>query len=242
MRYINQLELLQTMLQRKPLDSKRLLADVNRQEVIQALKRSKAGLPKPIKVTNAPMEERRRSRLPPRDKERLRDIYRRVQQCPQDVLPELLTLLERHPDVPAVYNYLAIAYASVDQKDKYFETLLETTQRFPDYLFGKTALVEYYLSQHQHRKVPQILDGKFELWQHYPTAEVFHVSEARSFLCAIGSYFAHVNNLGRALYHYFVLTDIGPNHPATKRVGDEIILKAVQNVNRTFFKRRGRRR
>ena len=230
------------MIQRKPLDSKRLLADVNRQEVTQALERSKAGLPKPIVVSNAPKEERRRSRMPRRDKERLLDIHERVQQCPQDVLAELLTLLELHPDVPAIYNCLAIAYASVDQKDKYFETLLETTRRFPDYLFGKTALAEYYLNQFQHRKVPQILDGKLELWQHYPKAEVFHVSEARAFLSVVGSYFARVNNIGRALYHYFVLTDIAPDHAAVKRVGDEIILKAVQNVNRMFFKKRGRRR
>jgi hypothetical protein len=38
------------------------------------------------------------------------------------------------------------------------------------------------------------------------------------------------------------LTDIDPDHPATKKVGDEIILKEIDNVGKTFFKRTSRRK
>ncbi|MDI6792756.1 MAG: hypothetical protein QME81_07825 [bacterium] len=137
-------------------------------------------------------------------------------------------------------NTIGIAYVYSHQEHKYFETILETTERFPEYLFGKTCLVEYYLNHHEHQKVPKILDGKFELWQHYPTVEMFHVSEVRSFFNVVGIYFARVNKIARALYHYSILADIDPDHPATKRVGDEIILKEIDHLSRKFSKRQSR--
>jgi hypothetical protein len=242
MRYINQPKLIQTLIERKTPDSKTLLTDVNHEAVIRALKRSKDGLPKPVSFTSAAMEEENLAKMPLRDKERLWDIYDRVREAPSEVLPELLTLQRQYPDVPAIYNYIGLAYFYNHQDRKYFETLLETTERFPEYLFGKTSLAEYYLNNNEHHKVPKILDGKFELSLHYPTVDMFHVSEVRSFFSVVGTYFARVNNLARALYHYRVLTDIAPDHPATKKVGDEIILKEIDNLNRTFSKRRSRRK
>ncbi len=241
MKYINQSKLLQTLMAQKTPDSKTLLADVDYEAVIQALKRSKNGLPKPVKYTTEQMEEEQRSKMSRRDKERLQNIYGRIQYTPKDVIPELLTLLQRYPNVPAIYNYLGIAYICNQQEDKHFELLFETTKRFPMYLFGKTSLAEYYLTHSEHRKVPEALDGKFELWQHYPTAEVFHVSEVRSFFCVTGSYFARANNFARALYLYHLLMDIVPDHPTAKRVGDEIILKEIDNINRVVSKNADKR-
>ncbi len=236
MSYINQLTFIRTVIERKPLDSKILLADVKHEAVIRALKRSKDGLPRPVKFTNAPMEETHLAQMPLRDKEHIWDIYDRIRDVPEDVLPELLRLRQRYPDVPVIYNYLGIAYIYSHQEDKYLETLLETRERFPEYLFGKTSLAEYYLNHQEHRKVRDVFEGKFELWQHYPTVTIFHVSEVRSFFSVVGSYFARKNNLARALYHYGILADIVPDHPATKRLGDEIILKEMDNWERRFSK------
>jgi hypothetical protein len=241
MSYINQFTLIQTLMERKTPDSKTLLADVKREAVIRALKRSKGGLPKPITFTNAPMEEEQLALMPLCDKERLWDLYDRLRDAPEEVLPGLLRLRQHYPNVPAIYNYLGIAYIYSQQEEKYFETLLETTEKFPTYLFGKTSLAEYYLNHHNHRKVRDIFQGKFELWQHYPTVELFHVSEVRSFWSVVGVYFARINHLARALYHYCLLQDIVPDHPATKRVGDEILLKEIDHLNRTFSKKRSRR-
>ncbi len=242
MGYINQLKLIQTIVERKPPDSKALLADINHKTVVRDLKRSKDGLPTPITLTNAPMEEENLAKMPRRDKERLWRIYDRVREVPEEVLPKLLKLQRRYPDVPVIYNYIGLAYVYSHQEGKYFEVLFETVERFPEYLFGKTSLVEYHLNNDEHQKVPKVLDGKFELWQHYPTVDMFHISEVRSFFSVVGTYFARVNNLARALYHYHILTEIAPDHAATKKVGDEIILKEISNLRQTFPKKGGRRK
>ncbi len=242
MRYINQFKLIQTMLQGTLPDSKALLADVDHEAVIQALKRSKDGLPMQVTFTNAPMEEENLAKMPRRDKERLWRLYDRVREAPEEALPKLLKLQQRYPNVPAIYNYIGLAYFYSRQADKYLEALHETVERFPDYLFGKISLIEYYLHNDQHQKVPEILEGKFELPLHYPTVDMFHISEVRAFFSVVGVYFARVNNLTRTLYHYGVLTQFAPDHPATKKVGDEIILKEISNLRRTFSKKGSKRK
>lgn len=244
MSYINQYTLIQTMVERKPPDSQKLLADVKCEAVFRALERSKSGVPQPVQFTNEPMEEEHFAQMPRRDKEQIWAIYDRVKETPHEVIPELLALRRRYPNVPIIYNYLGIAYSYSGQKAQYVETLLETTDRFPTYLFGKTSLAEYYLNQQQHRKVKEVFEGKFELREHYPTTTLFHVSEVRSFFSVVGSYYARVNNLARALYQYCILADIEPDHPATKRLGDEIILKEINNLSRKMSqntRKRGRR-
>jgi hypothetical protein len=241
MSYINQYKLIQTMVERRPPDSQQLLADVKRAAVLRALERSKDGVPRPVTFTNEPMEEEQLAKMPRRHKKRLWAIYDRVRETPREVIPELLKLRRQYPNVPVIYNYLGIAYISSGQEIRYLETLLETTARFPTYLFGKTSLAEYYLNHQQHRKVKEVFEGKFELWQHYPTTTIFHVSEVRSFFSVVGSYFARANNLARALYHYCILADVEPDHPATKRLGDEIILKEIDKLSRKMLRNTGKR-
>ena len=232
MSYIDQFRLIQTVLERKPPNSKELLADVNYDAVLRALERSKDGVPEPVAFTNMPMEEEHFAKMPPRQKRRFQAVCESVNENPRQAIAELLKLRQKYPNVPAIQNYLGSAYLYSGQEDLRYETLLETVERFPTYLFGKTALSEYYLHRQQHRKVKYIFEGKFELRHHYPTRDIFHVSEVRSFFCVIGSYFARTNNLSRALHHYSILADVEPDHPATKRLGDEIVRKEIERLSR----------
>jgi len=170
MGYINQFALMQTLFEGKAPDSKALLADVDFKAVARALERSKDGLPKPIRFTDEPIEEEHLSKMPAAEKARLWLIYSQIEEFPEQALSGLLALNRRYPDVPAIYNYIGLAYNFSHQERKFYETILETTERFPDYLFGKTALAEYYLNKGEHRKVPKALDGKLELGEHYPDA------------------------------------------------------------------------
>ena len=70
---------------------------------------------------------------------------------------------------------------------KYYSTLVETREKFPDYLFGRISMAEYYLSKEEFRKIPGLLDNKFEITQHYPKeTEAFHISAVRSFYYITG--------------------------------------------------------
>lgn len=234
MNYINQYKLIQHMVRGIKPDSRSFLAEVDRQAVAKALKRTKEGLPKPILCTKEPVEEKNFARLPPSVKRKLSRIHQTLIDSPKgsaDVLPELLQLKERHPNVPTIANYIGLVYANSGQAQKYFDHSVDTIRRFPDYLFGKTALAEYYLHSGRHKEVPKVLEGKLQIYMHYPpTVKVFHCSEVRAFYATVGIYYARSNKTVRALHCYFVLESADPEHWAVTNLANEIMLKEVQKL------------
>lgn len=247
MNYINRFQLIRQMVQNKSLDSRELLSDVDRHAVIQALQKTNEGVPKSFQYTNEAMEEENLSKMPQNDKDRLWDIYENVREYPARVLPQLLELQKCYPQVPCIYNYLATTYAYLRQDQQYFTILNETIRRFPEYLFGKISLAEYYVNHNDHRKVPGILGRKFQIYQHYPASvKMFHITEVRSFYGVVGRYFARSNKLARALFCYFTLEEVDPEHWVVRQVGDEIVMKEVETLIKDFpknaSKKRGRRK
>ncbi|MBI9091781.1 MAG: hypothetical protein JEZ12_21430 [Desulfobacterium sp.] len=236
MGYINHAKLIQTIVEQRPFDSKDLLSDLNPNNIIKALERSKGGLPQPINVTSEPNEEENLAQVPARDKERLMSLCSQLKLRPLELLPELKAMQARYPNVPTISNYIGITYIASGQEDLYLSTLWETRERFPDYLFGKISLAEYYLNNQNHQQIPHALGRKLELGQHRPAGEAFHISEVRAFFSMIGIYFARTNKITRALFHYCVLADLDHDHPVTQRLGDEIIYKEVAKLKKRFAK------
>ncbi len=237
MSYINQFKLIQEIVKGEKPDSKKSLTEVDRQAVINALKKNRDGLPKLFRYTDEPIEEENFARIPRKDKERLLEIQRRTQEFPEKVLPDLLELKTKYPNVPAIYNYISAAYLYSRQMENYFNSVKETFEKFPNYLFAKTALAEYYINNNKYKEIPGILDGKFDIHMHYPpTKEVFHISEVRAFYSVAGIYFARIGKLARALLCYFILEDAEPDHFVTRRLGDEIIFQEIEKLKRKFKK------
>jgi tetratricopeptide (TPR) repeat protein len=230
MSYINAFKLFEAFFKNQPPDAKALLADVNKQKVMAALKRSKAGLPRPVPCTDEPTEEENQAKMPQSDKEKLRAIYKRLHDSPENNLPILLELKEKYPLVPSIYNYIGITYTVMQQWDRLQNILDETIRKFPGYLFGKTAFADYYLRKEDPRRIPLIFDKKLELSLLYPERDVFHVSEVRAFYSVIGAYYARINKTARALYCYFLLEEIAPDHLTTERVGNEILCAEMEKM------------
>ena len=243
MAYINHFLLFEKIIQKQPLNSKELLSEVDKASVIRALQKTKDGVPKSFQYTIEPIEEENLSKMPQRDKLKLWDFYEDVRVYPEKVLPKLLKLQKKYPQVPCIYNYIATAYAFLKQDVHNLTMLKKTVDRFPDYLFGKISLAEYHLNHSQHRKVPDIFDCNFEIYQHYPpSTNEFHVSEVRAFYGVTGRYFARSNKLARALFCYFTIEEIDPQHWTLKRLGDEIIMKEVEKMSRDYAKRTPKKR
>jgi hypothetical protein len=121
------------------------------------------------------------------------------------------------------FDYLTIAYNFANQTDKYCESLLETVEKFPGYIFGKISLSEYYLNNNEFNKIPGLLDNKFEITQHYPLGTVvFHISAVRGFYYITGRYFAKAGKIEMAFRSYFLLCDLDRAHQTTELLGEEI--------------------
>ena len=224
---------------KKKIDSVELISDIDRQLVLNNLEKNMDSLPlpQPFICVNEPMEEENWSKLPPYDKKKILELKNLICKQKPMVIPALLKYREKYPNVPAIYNYLAAAYGNYGQEDKCYKICIETRKKFPNYLFGKTILGEYYLRRFEQNKIPEIFENKFEIYMHYPeTIKKFHTTAVLSFYTVIGSYFARSENIKRALMSYFHIVDIfGKDHYGTIRLADEIafgeINKLMNHIN-----------
>ena len=198
MRLINQFNLIHEVLQGKQIDSIKILSKIDKNDLFKRLQKTKEGIPKPFKYTTEPMEEENVAKMRQRDKEKLWEIYARIYKSPNEELPKLFNLKEKYPNVPSIYNYIAVAYAYNGQKENYFNFIIETVNKFPDYLFGKISLAEYYINKGEYKKVPKVLNNKFEIHMHYDSSvKIFHFSEVRGFYSLVGRYYVKANKINR---------------------------------------------
>jgi len=210
------------------LDQAQLISTVDRQKVLNKTYKNKPELQDIGKfyITDNPLEEEKWSKLPGKDKKRILNLNSKLKKSKNidKTIIELTKYKLKYPNVPTIYNYLSIAYNNANQTKEYYESLIETIDKFPDYVFGKISLSEYYLSNNEFTKIPHLLNNRFEITQHFPPGtEVFHISAVRGFYYITGRYFAKAGKIEMAYKSYFLLSDLDDAHQATNILGDEIL-------------------
>jgi len=226
MNYINQLELIKVILNGSQVDQNYLLSTVDRQKVLKYLYKKQHSLIDLGKfiITNQPIEEENWAKIPKIDQERIIKLYEKLKETSANVINELIEYKTKYPNVPTIYNYLCLAYQKAKQTDKYKELLIETVKKFPEYLFGKISLSEYYINNNDYKKIPELLENKFEITQHYKSIPiVYHKSTVRGFYYITGRYFAIVGNIEMAYKSYFLLFDMDNKHETTEILGNAIL-------------------
>jgi tetratricopeptide (TPR) repeat protein len=221
-------------------NSRELLSEVDTSKIEQALSRSKDGLPQPFVCTNEPIEEKHLAKMPYKDKRKLWEIYDRLKEFREksdQELPKLMELRKKYPNVPAIYNYIGLAYANTRQQDEYYQSIIETYKKFPNYLFGRISAAEYCINNNRHKEVPTIFDNKLEIYMHYPeTVKVFHISEVRAFYSTLGIYYARSKKTARAIFSYMILNKVEPEHWATQKLADEIIFMETVKLQQEMLR------
>lgn len=240
MSYINSFKLIRCMVARERPDSRALLSEVAQNKIEQSLSKSKDGLPQPFICTSEPIEEKNLAQMPYKDKQQLWRIYDRLTEFREksaQEIPKLMELRKKYSNVPAIYNYIGLAYANMNQHEKYYQSIIDTYKRFPDYLFGKISAAEYCINNNRHKEVPAIFDNKLEIYMHYPrTVKEFHVSEVRAFYSTIGIYYARSGKTARAIFSYFIINRIAPEHWSAQKLADEIILIEINRLKKKMQK------
>lgn len=167
-------------------------------------------------ITSEPILDRGYKRLPKKVKEAIDRLYDKSQRRPREVIPELLELIEKYPDVPILYNYLSIAYSMSGQREKSEAMVRENYRRNPDYLFARLNYAEMCLARGDYKKVAEILEHKFDLKLLYPKRKRFHISEVVNFMGIVGIYFLEIGERDTAEKYYDVLQQIGQRYPITR--------------------------
>ncbi|KAF0237307.1 MAG: SEC-C motif domain-containing [Prolixibacteraceae bacterium] len=110
------------------------------------------------------------------------------------IIGELINLIDEHPEVPMLKNYLAIAYTLRKMDNESKEIVLQTVIDHPDYLFGKIALANLYIDEKRYSEVPAILGNEMDIRKICPDRKTFHLSEMVNFYKVAVRYFAAVKD------------------------------------------------
>ena len=244
MNYISQYDLIKTISKNdgEYLNHDQLLSTVDRNKIFRKINKINPGLIKHQKfnITEAPVEEKNWSLLKQKEKNKILRLNEKIKKSLKldKVIKILLKYKSIYPNVPVIYNYLGIVYERTNQTKKYYDTLIETTEKFPDYLFGKISLSEYYLNNNMYNKISDLFDKKFEITQHFPMeTDVFHISAVRGFYYVIGRYFAQIEKIEWAYKSYFLLSDLDSTHETTEVLGQEILAYELREFKKTLGKR-----
>jgi tetratricopeptide (TPR) repeat protein len=241
MNYINKYELIKAILKKEGeyLDHHQLISTVDRNRIIKKINKTNPELAKFDKfyITEEPVEEKNWSLLKRNEKKKIIRLAKKLKKSLNldKVINKLIEYKSLYPNVPTIYNYLGIAYERTNQTKKYYDTLIETIEKFPDYLFGKISLSEYYLNTGSYKKISEVFDNKFEITQHFPmSTNVFHISAVRGFYYVTGRYFVNIGKIERAYKSYFLLSDLDPDHQTTEILGKEIMAYELNELKKSF--------
>jgi len=236
MKYFNTYDLIHDVITGK-IDYEKHLKRITHKEVMENLKRKRATMPlsKEFFITDEPLEEESFAKLPQNIKDKLNKIGHEINHADNDTkerhLKTLLKLQKSYSNVPAIYNYITSIYAYLGDKEKPYQMIIKTRDKFPDYLFGKSALGDYYLQNNLCDKILEAFDNKLEIYTCIPRkSKIYHISEVRAFYSLIGQYYLSQNKIGHALLCYFLLKKIDAKHPPTILLGKMIVATELENI------------
>ncbi len=167
MRYFNTLDLIHDIITHN-IDFDKHLKRIREEDVIKNLMKKKATmLNKDFIIAEKTMEEENFAKLPQNVKDELNKIISALKKLTnKNLLENYLKILSKlkkdYPNVPVIYNIITSVYTLLGDKEKQYQTIIETRDKFPNYLFGKTALCEYYLQNHKENKIPDAFDNKLK--------------------------------------------------------------------------------
>ncbi|MTW19884.1 tetratricopeptide repeat protein [Allochromatium palmeri] len=153
----------------------------------------------------------RHNKIPHQIRNRLEDLFYLVREDPQQVIPELLSLKEAHPNTPVIYNLLSGAYSRIGDNKAVGELVEENYRRNPDYLFAKINYAQFCLHTGDFDKIPEIFEGKYDLKLLYPRRKKFHVSEFAGFTAVMCAYLSVIGHKETARLFYDGLLAVAPD-------------------------------
>lgn len=170
-------------------------------------------------ITWEPIPDARKEKLPKEVQEAIPRLHDEIKIHPRKVIPELLELIEKHPDYPTFYNFLSVAYENAGHYRKAKDTILENYRRNPDYLFARLNYAELCLAEGDIERIPAIFNHRFDLKLLYPQRKVFHITEVLNFMGIMGVYCAVAGKRDTAEQYYAILKQLDPDHYMTRRLG-----------------------
>ncbi|MFH5802746.1 DUF6398 domain-containing protein [Alienimonas sp. DA493] len=159
-------------------------------------------------------------------------------------LPEIRTLIDRHPDHPPLRNFLCVALQTAGRGKEADAEIERTYRRFPQYLFARLNYAHRLLDADRADEVPAVFENRLALAWLYPEREGrFHVSEFLGFHVLMGQYHGAIGDYDAAQADLEMCEQIAPDHPGVDRLRTQLaMVHYAVALARAPRRGRGRRR
>jgi tetratricopeptide (TPR) repeat protein len=159
---------------------------------------------------------------------------------PRKAIPRLESLVEQYPRVPALKNWLSVAYTKAG-RDADADAVEERIWReHPNYLFGRISRARRFLEDGDFDRVPEALGG-LDLGEMYPRRRVFHVSEALSLWALLAEWHYRQGEGAEAMELLDRMIEIDPDHATTQYTEDLLMPLTLREAVAAMFGRRPRK-
>jgi hypothetical protein len=167
--------------------------------------------------------------------EQLPDLYQKAAKGGVQIIKKLEKLIFQYPKVPALYNYLSIAYAEHKNYVKFDKLNELMIQRFPNYSLPRLNQANRLILKGELDRAEAVLGQTMELKMFLPNREVYHISEVFQFYETTVRFFLHKRQFDVADSRLDLLKDIskqfdGYQKEKIKQLGNEKeeILEAIR--------------
>lgn len=176
------------------------------------------------KVTSEPIPDEKLEEMERGDLNAFESICTKISRgkINNELIEHIKRLMEKYPEVSKLLNYLGVCYQHLGQHEESIKLIFEVYERFPEYLFGKTAMANYWINQDEHERVEDVFNGVFELQSLYPNRGTFHIAEVSAFSVTAGRYFVREGQVDAAREYLNLAKEVNINDPMINLLISEI--------------------
>ena len=163
--------------------------------------------------------------------EQMEDLYYAAREGANWVIPELKKLVARHPEFPTLLNYLMTAYQQRNQPRQAKQVLKDLAKLHPDYIFTRIALALDALDSAKPDAVVQALGPQLDVAKLYPSRELFHSSELRSYYVCVAIHHARSGETALACGVLAAIEEIDPGNEGCRVIEREILISNARSLS-----------
>lgn len=116
-------------------------------------------------------------------------MYKRVEENSGNTINDIEALVAEHPDEYHFHNLLSIAYGTLGDKNKEYEIVASTYEKFPDKVFAFTNYLMTFGESGRQINRARPIDGEFDFHKLFPQRENLTMEELLSLTSALFFYF-----------------------------------------------------
>ena len=176
---------------------------------------------KSFTISTEPLPDPVIDALPASERRAMNAVHQAMYANPAAQISKIRSLIAKHPHIPVLRNQLAMALNHAGEDDEAERVLAACVKEFPTYLFAFCNYTMWLVQAGHLAEARALMETSprgplFNFRDFDPTREVFHISEAVSFACAVGHYLLATGRVEAAKVQLQMLIELKPDSPQAR--------------------------